>query len=323
MRICYFGTYERDYPRNALLIAGLRRSGATVTECHEPVWELWRDKSGLRPLALVVLALRLLWGYARLALRYGRAPAHDVLIVGYLGQLDMPLAWLLAQLRGVPVLFNPMLSLYDTVCDDRALLVPDSLPGRALWLIDHVACRLADLTILDTAQHADYFARTFRLPRSRFDVVPIGADSDHFAPQPAPPPHEQCEVLFVGKLIPLHGCETIVRAAALLRNQPIHFTLVGAGQQQEQVRLLVAQLALANVTLVDWVEYAELPACYAQADICLGIFGSSEKASRVVPNKVFQALATGRPVITADTPAIRTSFAVGAELLVCPPNDAA
>jgi glycosyltransferase involved in cell wall biosynthesis len=250
-----------------------------------------------------------------------RAPAHDVMVVGYLGQPDMLLAALLARLRGVPLLFNPMLSLYDTVCDDRALVSPSSAAGHALWLLDHLACRLADLVILDTEQHADYFARTFRLPRERFGVVPIGADSDHFTCQPAPAPHERCEVLFVGKLIPLHGCETIVRAAALLRAEPVHFTLVGTGQQQALVRRLVAELALDNVTLVEWVDYAALPACYAQSDVCLGIFGGSEKASRVVPNKVFQALGVGRPVITADTPAIRTSFAVGEELLVCPAGD--
>jgi glycosyltransferase involved in cell wall biosynthesis len=39
--------------------------------------------------------------------------------------------------------------------------------------------------------------------------------------------------------------------------------------------------------------------------VCLGIFGTSEKAASVIPNKVFQVVAAGRPLITRDSPAIR------------------
>src|SRR5262249_12013278 len=38
-RVLYFGTYERDYPRNAQVISCLRRAGVEVAERHVPVWE--------------------------------------------------------------------------------------------------------------------------------------------------------------------------------------------------------------------------------------------------------------------------------------------
>jgi glycosyltransferase involved in cell wall biosynthesis len=53
------------------------------------------------------------------------------------------------------------------------------------------------------------------------------------------------------------------------------------------------------------VDYSELVDWIHRADICLGIFGDSEKAARVIPNKVFQILSTGTPLITRDSPAIR------------------
>jgi glycosyltransferase involved in cell wall biosynthesis len=56
---------------------------------------------------------------------------------------------------------------------------------------------------------------------------------------------------------------------------------------------------------MDWVDYASLRREIASADVCLGIFGISDKAASVIPNKVFQVIAAGRPLITRDSPAIR------------------
>jgi glycosyltransferase involved in cell wall biosynthesis len=54
--------------------------------------------------------------------------------------------------------------------------------------------------------------------------------------------------------------------------------------------------------------------------LCLGIFGTTAKAARVVPHKVFQCLAVGRAVLTADTPAIRSAF--DGEVATVPAGDA-
>jgi glycosyltransferase involved in cell wall biosynthesis len=61
----------------------------------------------------------------------------------------------------------------------------------------------------------------------------------------------------------------------------------------------------------------------AASDVCLGIFGTSPKAQRVIPNKVFDALAVGRPVLTADTPAVREVLTHGETAWLCPPGDPA
>ena len=53
---------------------------------------------------------------------------------------------------------------------------------------------------------------------------------------------------------------------------------------------------------------SELPGEIARASICLGVFGTSDKAARVVPNKVFQCAAAGRAVVTAATPAMTGAF---------------
>ena len=59
----------------------------------------------------------------------------------------------------------------------------------------------------------------------------------------------------------------------------------------------------------------------ARSDLCLGIFGTSPKARRVIPNKIFDALACARAVLTGDTPAVRELLRPGNDVWVCPPGD--
>jgi glycosyltransferase involved in cell wall biosynthesis len=68
---------------------------------------------------------------------------------------------------------------------------------------------------------------------------------------------------------------------------------------------LAKELQLTNVDWIDWAAYPQLRDHIAGADVCLGIFATTDKAQRVIPNKVYQALASRRPLITADTPAAR------------------
>ena len=71
-----------------------------------------------------------------------------------------------------------------------------------------------------------------------------------------------------------------------------------------------------------WVDYEQLPAELQRAGCALGIFGTSDKAQRVIPNKAFQALACGTPLVTADTPAARELLVDGESALLVPPGDA-
>lgn len=304
MRVLYFGTYERRYPRNAQVISCLRRAGVEVVERHVPVWEgreqKWR--AGLSA------ALRLAVAQARL-LRRPRVEA-DAVIVGYPGHLDLPAARRFA--RGRPVVFNPLVSLVDTLVGDRARFRPGSIPARLLAAVDRRALRGADIVVSDTQANADFLAELAGLPEQRFVVCFVGAEEDVFRPGWAP--EEPATAVFVGKLIPLHGLDTILGAARFAPE--LRFRVIGSGQLES---LLVSRPP--NVEWIRWVEYEELPRELHRAGCALGIFGTSDKARRVIPNKAFQALACGVPLVTADTPAARELLVDGESALLVPPGD--
>ncbi|MDE2308066.1 MAG: glycosyltransferase [Xanthomonadaceae bacterium] len=309
MRVLLWGTYDTGKPRTRILRDGMRAAGIDVQEIHADVWRGVEDKSQVTgPGSRLRLALRWVAAYPRLLWRLARAPKADLLLVGYPGVVDACLASLMGRLRGIPVAWDVFISLYDTLVEDRNMLRPGSLAARCLRGFERRALRCVDLAFMDTAAHARRIESLFGLPAQSCGAVWVGAETAHFGPAGAAPPRAgdaPMQVLFYGQFIPLHGIPTIVEAARLLRDAPIEWTLIGRGQEAEKIRAMLASAPLPKLRWVAWVDYAKLRDWIAQADLCLGIFGASRKAASVIPNKVFQIVAAGRPLVTRDSPAIR------------------
>jgi glycosyltransferase involved in cell wall biosynthesis len=73
----------------------------------------------------------------------------------------------------------------------------------------------------------------------------------------------------------------------------------------------------------DDVPFAELPGELARAAVVLGVFGGGQKAAMVVPNKVWQAAAAGRPLVTRDGPGLREVLTPGEHCVAVAPADPA
>jgi glycosyltransferase involved in cell wall biosynthesis len=302
LRVLYFGTYERDYPRNAQVVSCLRGAGVEVVERHVSVWEGREHKFA----AGLGAASRL--AFAELELFRRVDDEFDAVVVGYPGQLDLAAARRIA--RGRPVVFNPLVSLSDTLVSDRGRFAERSLPARVLRAIDRASFRSADLVVADTRAQAAFFRE---IGARRVEVCFVGAEERIFHSGWRQPDEFTC--LFVGKLIPLHGLETILEAAR--RTPELRFRIVGSGQLES-----LLEQRPPNVEWRTWVEYEHLPDELRASGCALGVFGTSAKARRVIPNKVFQALACGAPVVTADTPAARELLLHDESALLVPPGDA-
>ncbi len=326
LRIVCFGTYDLDKPRNRLMIAALRALGHDVTEIHAPVWDGVADKSQVRgALARARFGLRWLGAYPGLLRRWRAhlrtAGKPDLAVVGYLGHLDVLVLRRFA--RETPILWDAFLSLYDTVVRDRQMVGPGHPAARLLLAWERAACRAASRVVLDTPSHGAMFADLYGVPAAKLGTVPVGAEVSTFPRLPARPPvppGARPQVLFYGQFIPLHGIDTILAAARAAPD--IDWHIIGDGQ--EAARLAPGLEAVAHLRWTRWVDYAALTGHIAAADVCLGIFGPSEKAARVIPNKAYQIIASGRPLVTRDGPAARDFFGspVPAGIRLVPQGDA-
>jgi glycosyltransferase involved in cell wall biosynthesis len=284
VRVAYFGTWERGYPRNDQVTAALATAGVEVELVHEEMWS-GTHKFGLTPTVLPRLA------GAELRLARADVPESvDALVVGYPGHFDL---WS-AKRHRKPVVFNAMVSLYDTFVEDRARFRDGSFAASMLRRLDRAAFRAADLVVADTQANADFISELAGI--DEVAVCYLGAEERLF--RPTWQPSEDFHVLYVGKPAPLHGLELVLEAARRLPDIP--FRVVGTGQVTH-----VLDARPPNVEHVPWVDYELVPDEYARAGCSLGVFGTSGKAERVIPHKTLQALAVGTPLITADTIAAR------------------
>ena len=305
MKITFFGGYDPAYPRGSVIREGLRLIGADVSEC--------RADSRLK-----------FWTrYPLLLSKYRRD--SDCLFVPQFCQKDLPLAKGLGLIGSKKIIFDPLAGRYETKIVDWKRRSSDSLSAWWNARIDRAAFFLSDLVLADTAAHKSYYCSAFGLDPKKVDVLPLGYDDVMFAPVEDFPEtqneraHSDFEVLFYGSFLPLHGEDVIVEAAGIVADidPGVRFRLIGSGQTLASVKAAAAARQLQNIEFIGWLPALTIPEMIASADVCLGIFGRTEKSRRVVPHKVFQAMGMRKAVITARTPAAEEFFRHGETVYFC------
>jgi glycosyltransferase involved in cell wall biosynthesis len=288
------------YPRTRSLRAAATAAGWPVAECRAP--GLGRDKQVLlRAPWRLPQACWQQWRQRRDLLARLRQ-AIDVhrprcLLVPYPGHTIVPA---IRAATDLPIVLDLFLSAYDTVVEDRGVVRPGSLAAAWLQRLDTRACRAADLVLLDTPANAAYVAALTGMSPARFGWLPVGdPDAPPHVDAAAPSPDGALRLLFFGTGVPLHGLSVLLDAVQ--RVPEVELTLVGGTVAERACAgALGSRLRLEG----EFVERARLQQLLAECQLVAGVFGGSSKAQRVVPFKVVHALAAGRPVLTADTPAV-------------------
>jgi Glycosyl transferases group 1/Glycosyl transferase 4-like domain len=208
----------------------------------------------------------------------------DVVIVGYPGHFDVPRARRVA--GRAPLVFDAVLSLEDELVTVRRRFRARSTAATVLRAVDHRALRLPDLVVCGTEAEASYLRG---MGARRTEAVFLGVDEELFS-ETWSPAYPFSALHFADA-----SSEIVDAACALAPDVPVRL----AGR--------------------DRIPRDELGIAVAHAGIVLGSF----RESRAIPPVVFEALATGAPVITANTEAARELLADGESALLVAPADPA
>lgn len=235
-------------------------------------------------------------------------------------------AWLLARLKGVPFLFE-IRDLWPAFAIAVGVLRNPVLVRLSLWL-ERFLYRRADRVMVNSPGFIDHVtARGARW----VELVPNGAEPQMFDPQAdggAFRAQHRMEGKFVILYAGAHGMSNdlsmLLQAADRLRGEPeILFTLVGDGKEKARLQEQAEALKLTNILFLPPVAKVAMCDVLAGSDACVAILKPLDLYKTTYPNKVFDYMAAGRPVILAIDGVIREVVDRAGCGIAVPPGDSA
>jgi len=279
LKILFTAGRELEYVRNSILYKSFQKFAETI---------LIIDNSKNFVIKYLKLLLKLLITKKN----------YDFVFVGFFGSIIMFLSPVLFRTK---IIFDAFVFTYDTLCYDRKLCKPNSIFGKLIFQFDKISFKHAHHILVETQQNKIYLVDKYQIPKEKISTVYIGCDEEIFVDKN----DSQVSniILFYSTYQPLHGTDTIIKAASYIENDfDIKFHIYGNGMEFKKCKKLAEDLKLTNLFLFQPVAYSVLPKIISRSKICLGgPFGDTFKARRVITGKTYQFLFMKKPVIVTNT----------------------
>ena len=233
-------------------------------------------------------------------------------------------AWAIARLKRLPFLFE-VRDLWPAFAIGVGVLRQPLLIKASEWL-ERFLYRHADLLLVNSP---GFIAHVKQRGARQVELLPNGADPAMFDPSASGGDFRK-EHNLEGKFVVLyagaHGMSNdlniLLQAAAMMpKASPVAIVLLGDGKEKPALVAQASEMGLDNVHFIPPVAKQAMAEALAAADACLAILKPIELYKTVYPNKVFDYMAAGRPVILAIDGVIREVIESAGAGIFVPPGD--
>jgi len=216
-------------------------------------------------------------------------------------------AWLVSKLKRVPFLLE-IRDLWPAFAIAVGVLKNKVLINLSLWL-ERFLYRYADKIIVNSPGYLEHV----RLKGGQnITLVPNGSDAAAFPP--ANTIQIRKKLGWTDKFILLyagaHGMSNdlpaILQAAKTIEdNKKISIVFIGDGKEKDNLIALAKSLKLSNVEFLNPVPKNKIFEYLQSSEVCIAILKPIELYKTTYPNKVFDYMAAGKPIILAIDGVIR------------------
>ena len=232
-------------------------------------------------------------------------PQPDVVIASSPQLLVGLSGWWLARCKGVPFVFE-VRDLWPESLAAVGAGSADSLFYRGLTKIAGFLYRSCDRLVVVTPAFRDYLIERRQVSPEKICVVENGVDTSLFSQREPNPVLKRAlgtegkfVVSYIGTMGMAHGLKTLLDAASLLRERApdVLFLLVGEGAEKEQLISAARSRRLTNLRFIGQQLRENVPDYISASDVCLVLLKRTELFKTVLPTKMLEFMACGRPVI--------------------------
>ncbi len=213
--------------------------------------------------------------------------------------------WIASRIRRAPYVFEVRDPWPDAAFQMGALRERSALGRMARWL-ERVTYRAADELVALSPGMAESMTAQGANP-AKIHTIPNCSDLDLFHPGPKDPGLVERYDLggrfvagYTGAIGPANAVHVIIETASLLsaaKRDDIVILIAGDGKRLPDIRKAVESEGLSNVRLVGSVPKTEMPALLRTCDVLLAHLAKVPVLYTGSPNKLFDGLASGRPII--------------------------
>ena len=246
-------------------------------------------------------------------LRVMRSQKFDAVILYGLPTVGLQ-AVFAARVFGVPIFFRSI-DILNRLVPYSTLRLPTRLLERFIYRrVKAVSC---------VTPHLKSYVESYGVPASRVEVLPSGVDIRMFSPGPRNEsllarwgigPADPV-IFFMGTIYSFSGLDSVIRGFGqiLERHPQARLLVAGVGEDQERLERLASGLGLQQHVIFTGLQpYSVLPGLIRSSDLCINPFELNAITRDILPTKLFQYLACGKPVLMTELPGT-LPFLKGAE----------
>jgi putative colanic acid biosynthesis glycosyltransferase WcaI len=265
------------------------------------------------------------------ALRGSFLDSPDVVIATSPQLLECLAGLWIATLKGVPLVFE----VRDLWPESLTLDADSFLNRRVRTVLTRISellyCRARHIVVV-TPAFKKHIIEHYNVAPEKISIVMNGVDPEIFTPDgETGSAVEKFQlagkfvVSFIGVLGNAHGLSTVVHAAARLQETrpDVLIVLVGEGADKSNVQALAAEMGVRNLLFIGQQPRNGIPALIRASSACMVLLKKSDVFKTVIPTKMLEFMACGRPVILGVEGQAR-ELVEKADCGVCvPPEDSA
>jgi glycosyltransferase involved in cell wall biosynthesis len=233
-------------------------------------------------------------------------------------------AWLLARIKRVPFLFE-VRDLWPAFAVAVGVLKNSFLIRLSEWL-EGFLYKHADHVMINSPGFSDHVSSR---GAKAITLIPNGADPDMFTPESSGKTFRKkynLQDFFVVLYAGAHGISNdlsvVLDAANVLKDKnKIRIVLLGDGKEKPNLVSQAEINHLDNVLFLPPIPKAEMPSALSAVDACLAILKPIDLYKTTYPNKVFDYMAAGKPVVLAIDGVIRKVVEQANAGVFVPPGD--